>query len=99
MEAPIRPTKLFLVSKTSLCYTNQRVKENLQPLTGPCNLFRNRYRFTDANVMINKEGIVAIARHYANEKIGGVSGEKVVMHDERAAAASTEGVYWKYESF
>ena len=53
--------------------------------------------FTDANVMINKDAIRAIVNHYANPKVGGVSGEKVVMHDERAAAASTEGLYWKYE--
>ena len=55
--------------------------------------------FTDANVMINKDAIRAIVNHYANPKVGGVSGEKVVMHDERASAASTEGLYWKYESF
>ena len=55
--------------------------------------------FTDANVMINTDAIVAIARHYADKKVGAVSGEKVVMHDERASAASTEGIYWKYESF
>jgi len=55
--------------------------------------------FTDANVMIDKEAIRAIVKHYARTKVGGVSGEKVVMHDERASAASTEGLYWKYESF
>ena len=55
--------------------------------------------FTDANVMISKDAVRAIVNHYANPKVGGVSGEKVVMHDERATAASTEGLYWKYESF
>ena len=55
--------------------------------------------FTDANVMIDKEAIRAIVKHYVRTKVGGVSGEKVVMHDERASAASTEGLYWKYESF
>ena len=55
--------------------------------------------FTDANVMINPEAIREIVKHYAFKAVGGVSGEKVVMHDDRAAAASTEGVYWKYESY
>lgn len=55
--------------------------------------------FTDANVMINRDAVKAIVGHYQDEKVGAVSGEKVVMDDERAAAASTEGLYWKYESF
>jgi len=55
--------------------------------------------FTDANVMINPGAIRAMVRHYARTKVGGVSGEKVVMFDQRASAASTEGLYWKYESF
>lgn len=55
--------------------------------------------FTDANVMIDKNALRKIAKHYTDKTVGAVSGEKVVMHDDRAAAASTEGVYWKYESF
>ena len=55
--------------------------------------------FTDANVMINTNALRAVVKRYEDPKTGGVSGEKVDMHDERAAAASTEGAYWKYESF
>lgn len=55
--------------------------------------------FTDANVMINADAMQALVKHYENKKVGAVSGEKVVMADSRAAAAATEGMYWKYESF
>ena len=57
--------------------------------------------FSDANTILNKEAIRNITRHYADEKIGGVAGEKKVL----PAAAGTdevgegEGLYWKYESF
>jgi cellulose synthase/poly-beta-1,6-N-acetylglucosamine synthase-like glycosyltransferase len=55
--------------------------------------------FTDANVMINSQALLALVSHYQDDKVGAVSGEKVVLADERAAAASTEGLYWRYESF
>lgn len=55
--------------------------------------------FTDANVKISGSGIRELCVEYADARVGGVSGEKVVLKDERAAAASTEGMYWKYESF
>jgi cellulose synthase/poly-beta-1,6-N-acetylglucosamine synthase-like glycosyltransferase len=55
--------------------------------------------FTDANVMINASALRALVTHYDNPKTGGVSGEKVVRRDKRAASAATEGAYWRYESF
>lgn len=55
--------------------------------------------FTDANTLLNKESLINISRHYANEKIGAVAGEKRVHYDEKADAGSAgEGFYWKYES-
>lgn len=55
--------------------------------------------FTDANTILNKEAIRKIVRHYANEKVGGVSGEKRIMTDVNDQAAGVgEGFYWKYES-
>jgi cellulose synthase/poly-beta-1,6-N-acetylglucosamine synthase-like glycosyltransferase len=56
--------------------------------------------FSDANTFLNREATRNIASHYRNEKVGGVAGEKKVIH----AAGSTnevgagEGMYWKYES-
>jgi biofilm PGA synthesis N-glycosyltransferase PgaC len=55
--------------------------------------------FTDANVMLCADAVRLIVNRYADEKVGGVSGEKVVMSDARAGAASAEGAYWKYESW
>lgn len=54
--------------------------------------------FTDANVMLNTDALLEIVKHYADEKIGGVSGEKRVAVTG-ASAAAAEGLYWKYESF
>jgi biofilm PGA synthesis N-glycosyltransferase PgaC len=57
--------------------------------------------FSDANTVLNKDAVRYITRHYKDEKVGGVAGEKKVL----PAAAGLdevgegEGLYWKYESF
>lgn len=55
--------------------------------------------FTDANTLLNKDALIKISRHYADETVGAVAGEKRVHFDEKAdAGAAGEGFYWKYES-
>lgn len=55
--------------------------------------------FTDANTLLNKDALINISRHYADEKVGAIAGEKRVHYDEKAdAGAAGEGFYWKYES-
>ena len=54
--------------------------------------------FTDANTFLNKDAIINICRHYSNEKVGAVAGEKRVQITETADATAGEGFYWKYES-
>lgn len=54
--------------------------------------------FCDANTLLNPEAIRNIMKHYADAQTGGVAGEKKVLPSREARAASTEGVYWKYES-
>lgn len=55
--------------------------------------------FTDANTFLNKDALINICRHYSDEKVGAVAGEKRVMVDEQADASTAgEGFYWKYES-
>lgn len=55
--------------------------------------------FCDANTFLNEDAIFNIARHYKNENVGAVAGEKRVMtNDETDLASSGEGAYWKYES-
>ncbi|HWZ46044.1 MAG TPA: glycosyltransferase family 2 protein [Candidatus Saccharimonadales bacterium] len=52
---------------------------------------------TDANTMLNQDCIRNLVRHFADPRVGAVSGEEV-----RVAAAATdpgaESLYWRYES-
>jgi poly-beta-1,6-N-acetyl-D-glucosamine synthase len=55
--------------------------------------------FTDANTLLNKEAIHNIVRHYQDEKVGAVAGEKRILVEKKDRASSAgEGIYWKYES-
>lgn len=55
--------------------------------------------FTDANTFLNSEALTRICRHYNDETVGCVAGEKRVQIDKNAdASAAGEGFYWKYES-
>ncbi|MDF2431588.1 MAG: poly-beta,6-N-acetyl-D-glucosamine synthase [Mucilaginibacter sp.] len=55
--------------------------------------------FTDANTFLNTDAIINICRHYADDTVGAVAGEKRVQINENAdASAAGEGFYWKYES-
>lgn len=56
--------------------------------------------FCDANTLLNKECIREIVKHYQDEKVGGVAGEKKIVDqsDDQNAAGAGEGIYWKYES-
>jgi biofilm PGA synthesis N-glycosyltransferase PgaC len=56
--------------------------------------------FSDANTLLNRSAIKHIVRHYQDEQVGGVAGEKrIYKHEEDNASGSGEGFYWKYESF
>jgi biofilm PGA synthesis N-glycosyltransferase PgaC len=56
--------------------------------------------FCDANTFLNKDCIKEIIKHYRNEKIGAVAGEKkvVVPATLNKPVKDGEGLYWKYES-
>ena len=54
--------------------------------------------FTDANTFLNKDALVLMCRHYADDKVGAIAGEKRVLIEENADATAGEGFYWKYES-
>jgi cellulose synthase/poly-beta-1,6-N-acetylglucosamine synthase-like glycosyltransferase len=57
--------------------------------------------FSDANTFLNPKATQLIARHYLDENVGGVAGEKKVMTPENDSenVGASEGLYWKYESF
>lgn len=54
--------------------------------------------FTDCNTALNPTAVRALVRHYADPRVGAVSGEKRVRADGTAAGAG-EGLYWRYESW
>lgn len=54
---------------------------------------------TDANTMLNRTALLHLAKHFADEKTGAVSGEKRVDVSNVNDATAGEGFYWKYESF
>jgi biofilm PGA synthesis N-glycosyltransferase PgaC len=56
--------------------------------------------FSDANTVLNTEAVKNIVRHYQDETVGGVAGEKrIFKRAEDNASGAGEGLYWKYESF
>jgi cellulose synthase/poly-beta-1,6-N-acetylglucosamine synthase-like glycosyltransferase len=55
--------------------------------------------FSDANTLLNTIALREIVKHYNNEKIGGVAGEKKIMTDiSDNLVGQGEGLYWQYES-
>lgn len=55
--------------------------------------------FTDANTFLNRTAVKELVKHYQNEKVGAVAGEKRIHVKQTADASSAgEGFYWKYES-
>lgn len=55
--------------------------------------------FSDANAMLNPESVREIVKHFSNEKVGVVAGEKRILKTTGQTAEVGEGIYWKYESF
>ncbi len=56
--------------------------------------------YSDANTVLNADALKNICRHYKDQKVGCVSGEKRIRQEGSDEASSAgEGMYWKYESF
>jgi cellulose synthase/poly-beta-1,6-N-acetylglucosamine synthase-like glycosyltransferase len=55
--------------------------------------------FCDANTYLTEDTLLQIAKHFQNDKVGCVAGEKQIIKDEESAAGVGEGMYWKYESW
>lgn len=55
--------------------------------------------FSDANTLLGKSSVRRMAALFNDPRVGGVSGEKRILHREADnASAAGEGLYWKYES-
>lgn len=57
--------------------------------------------FCDDNTLLNRDCIREIIKHYKDENIGAVAGEKKIIDTstDKNIAGAGEGLYWKYESF
>ena len=53
--------------------------------------------FTDCNTLLNPGAVRALVRHYADPRVGAVSGERRVLTNDRASGPG-EKLYWRYES-
>ncbi|HYT82784.1 MAG TPA: glycosyltransferase family 2 protein [Gemmatimonadales bacterium] len=53
---------------------------------------------SDANALLNREAVREMVRHYADPSVGAVAGEKRIRR-RQSAAATGEGLYWRYESW
>jgi cellulose synthase/poly-beta-1,6-N-acetylglucosamine synthase-like glycosyltransferase len=54
--------------------------------------------FSDANTHYSPEAILKLVRHFADSRVGGVSGRKIVLSDLDRAATQGELAFWSYES-
>jgi cellulose synthase/poly-beta-1,6-N-acetylglucosamine synthase-like glycosyltransferase len=54
--------------------------------------------FSDANNIYAPDALRALVRPFADPKVGGVTGSKMILEDADAHARA-DGLYWKYESF
>lgn len=55
--------------------------------------------YSDANTVLNDNALVNIVRHFRDDSVGAVAGEKRIRSEENdAASGAGEGIYWKYES-
>lgn len=54
--------------------------------------------FTDANALLSTDSIWKIVRHYHDDSVGGVSGEKRILSTDGTAVSTGERLYWQYES-
>lgn len=56
--------------------------------------------FSDANTQLNPRAIRNLVRHFWDDNVGAVAGEKrIEVLDNESAAGSGEGLYWQYESY
>lgn len=54
--------------------------------------------FSDANALLHPDSMQNLLRHYRDQKVGGVSGEKRIVATDDTAVGAGERIYWQYES-
>lgn len=53
--------------------------------------------FSDANSMYEPDALLHLVKHFADDSIGGVCGELILLNSTQSAIGESEGAYWKYE--
>jgi cellulose synthase/poly-beta-1,6-N-acetylglucosamine synthase-like glycosyltransferase len=56
--------------------------------------------FSDSNTVYNKNAIAELAKYYADDRVGGVSGRlELIEKSGSVATGNEEATYWRYESW
>ncbi|MCF8429796.1 MAG: glycosyltransferase family 2 protein [Bacteroidia bacterium] len=114
LDYPANKLKLIFISDGSSDDTHDRIKKypNVMALhedkrSGKASAMNRAMKFVttpivvfcDANTVLNKEAIKELVKHYQDEKVGAVTGEKrIISTNKEGASTAGEGIYWKYES-
>jgi biofilm PGA synthesis N-glycosyltransferase PgaC len=53
--------------------------------------------FADARQIFNREAVRALVANFADETVGAVTGELLLMDESRRESTTEVGVYWRYE--
>jgi poly-beta-1,6-N-acetyl-D-glucosamine synthase len=84
-----------------LLHSNERTGKSAAINRAVKNAHNEILVFSDANTILNPDACLYISQHYLDQSVGGVAGEKKVIlakTEQGQDAASSEGIYWKYES-
>lgn len=54
--------------------------------------------FSDANNDFAQDAVTKLVKHFANLKVGAVTGAKHIYENTQRQSAAGDGLYWKYES-
>jgi poly-beta-1,6-N-acetyl-D-glucosamine synthase len=114
LSYPADKLKLIFISDGSSDETHERIKKypsiialHENERSGKASAMNRAMKFVttpivvfcDANTVLNKDAIKELVKHYQDEKVGAVTGEKRIVSSNREGASTAgEGIYWKYES-
>lgn len=114
LDYPTNKLKLIFISDGSSDDTHERIKKyptvialHEDKRSGKAAAMNRAMKFVttpivvfcDANTVLNKEAIKELVKHYQDEEVGAVTGEKrIISTNKEGASTAGEGIYWKYES-
>jgi cellulose synthase/poly-beta-1,6-N-acetylglucosamine synthase-like glycosyltransferase len=54
---------------------------------------------SDANALLEPNSLRLLVRHFADPNVGGATGQRLCIVQQRSAASVGEGLYWRYETW